>query len=188
MYKLATQRPSMATPRHKLPIRMISTVVRGYGRGSRELGIPTANLCRETLQSSVDFDDLPCGIYWGFAKVGSGRTPESETPVCKAAISIGYNPTYKNEQKTVEPHLIADPADARRNASLCGETLLRDFYGETIRLSVVGFLRNELPFEGLEKLVAAIKKDIVDSERLCDGTDAFTRAEQEWVGSSEGVV
>ena len=180
----------MAAPQHNLPIRMISSVVRGYGRGSRELGIPTANLCRETLQCSLDFDHLPCGIYWGFAKVvGNGSAaPEEETPVCKAAISIGYNPTYKNEEKTVEPHLIADPADSHRHASLCGETLLRDFYGETIRLSVVGFLRNELPFTGLEKLVEAIKHDIVDAERFCDGDDAVIRAEKEWVESNKGVV
>jgi FAD synthase len=36
--------------------------------------------------------------------------------------------------------------------------LLGDLYDQSIRLSLVEYLRPELPFEGLEKLVAAIKK------------------------------
>ena len=67
-----------------LPIRMISTVVRGFGRGSADLGIPTANL--DLAQVTVD---LPCGIYWGFARIG-------DEPTYTAALSIGYNPTYGN--------------------------------------------------------------------------------------------
>ena len=45
-----------------------------------------------------------------------------------------------------------------RHASSCGETLLEEFYDQPIRLTLVGYLRPELPFEGLEKLVAAIKQ------------------------------
>jgi FAD synthase len=54
--------------------------------------------------------------------------------------------------------LIANPVDTRRYQSSCGETLLGDLYDQSIRLSLVEYLRPELPFEGLEKLVAAIKK------------------------------
>ncbi|MGK3736774.1 MAG: FAD synthase [Bacillariaceae sp.] len=45
-----------------------------------------------------------------------------------------------------------------RHESSCGETLLGEFYDQPIRLTLVGYLRPELPFEGLEKLVAAIKQ------------------------------
>lgn len=162
-----------------LPIRMKSKVVRGFGRGSKELGIPTANLSREDCEGPA-FESLPCGIYWGFARIGNEET-------YKAAISIGYNPTYGNSVKTVEPHLIAPPNDERRHASSCRETVLRDFYDEPIRVSVVGYLRPELPFEGLEKLIEAIKNDIVNSEKMGDSSEEATVVEQAWVASEEPV-
>mmetsp|Transcript_13924 Transcript_13924/g.30229 ORF Transcript_13924/g.30229 Transcript_13924/m.30229 type:complete len:201 (+) Transcript_13924:164-766(+) len=190
----------------QLPIRIISKVVRGYGRGSKDLGIPTANVSREkeVLSCSCgDFDHLPTGIYWGFARIGEkpkNRDVASEG-VCDgmekddnlvlgkvhlAAISIGYNPTYNNEEKTVEPHLIANTGHPLRHASSTGETQFQDFYDKTIILSVVGYLRPELPFEGLEKLTAAIKKDITDAERQAGKPDPETQSEQEWVRDSSG--
>lgn len=167
----------------KLPIRMISTVVRGFGRGSSDLGIPTANLERgdSCFHSNTAFDELPTGIYWGFARIGTDPT------TYKTACSIGYNPTYGNETKTVEPHLIAPPADPKRHASSCGESVLGDFYDKPIRLSVVGYLRPELPFEGLDKLIVAIKNDIVNAEKLGEGTEPLTVKEKAWVASEEQV-
>jgi riboflavin kinase len=97
-----------------LPIRMVSKVVRGFGRGSSDLGIPTANLDRQALRmagveskdssisikkdASLCFEDLPCGIYWGFCRIGNADEPTEGTlgVVYTAAISIGYNPTYGN--------------------------------------------------------------------------------------------
>jgi FAD synthase len=189
-------------PSKVLPLRMTSVVVKGYGRGSTDLGIPTANLDREAgmygsasggNKSSSDaeaaavhtFEDLPTGIYWGFCRIGNNVGDPST--VYKTACSIGYNPYYGNKQKTVEPHMIAPPESTRRHLSSCGETLLVDFYDQPIRLSLVGYLRPELPFEGLEKLVEAIKNDIVTSERLCDGQDETTLQERAWVMSDEPV-
>jgi riboflavin kinase len=200
-----------------LPIRMVSKVVRGFGRGSSDLGIPTANLDRQGLRmagveksssnsntsnsntsntsnsissekkdASLDFEDLPCGIYWGFCRIGDDDDPAAGTGgvVYMAALSIGYNPTYGNDQKTIEPHLIAPATDPRRHVSSCGETVLQDFYDQSVRLSVVGYLRPELPFEGLEKLVVAIKNDIATAEKLGSATDdATTHQEREWVKS-----
>jgi riboflavin kinase len=176
-----------------LPIRMISTVVRGFGRGSKDLGIPTANLDRDALQSSTPFDDLPTGIYWGYARIGNSHNNEDDdgdhSTSLTAAISIGYNPTYGNAHKTVEPHLIASTRDPRRHASSTGETLLQDFYDQTCRLSVIDYLRPELPFEGLDKLVEAIKMDIVNAEQRGNdaSSDARTLAERHWVSSNETV-
>jgi len=214
---------------------MISKIVPGYGRGSRDLGIPTANISRDDLECPVSFDSLPCGIYWGFARIidsenkirkntlrQEGENQDdlktaSQSPlflnllqqVHKAAISIGYNPCYSNTCKTIEPHLIAPRIGCRndtaedemrggrwgkekddeminpfRYASSCQETLYPDMYGYTIRLSVVGFLRPELPFESLEKLIIAIKEDIRKTESLCDGRDEYILQESEWVQSS----
>ena len=48
------------TPMHP-PWRLVGTVVKGFGRGSKELGIPTANLDSSALQarSSVPFPPTP---------------------------------------------------------------------------------------------------------------------------------
>ena len=59
----------------QLPIRIVSKVVRGYGRGSKDLGIPTANISRDHLTCSIgSFDDLPTGIYWGYARIIAGES------------------------------------------------------------------------------------------------------------------
>ena len=184
----ATMTPN---PEKLLPIRIIATVVRGYGRGSKDLGIPTANLDRSTMKSSTPFDDLPTGIYWGYAKIGNDANNQNNDnhhcEIYKSAISIGYNPTYGNTEKTVEPHFIAPRHDPRRHASSTGETLLQDFYDQTCRLSVVGYLRPELPFEGLDKLVSAIKHDIQNAERHTDSNEPLPLAEQAWVQSDAAL-
>ncbi len=181
---------------HHLPIRIVSKVVRGYGRGSKDLGIPTANVSRDNLTCSIgSFDELPTGIYWGYARIiisGDGGSSEkndqevsnnkiSGGEVYTTAVSIGYNPTYNNEEKTVEPHLIAESTHPQRHASSTGETMFGDFYDTTIVLSVVGYLRPELPFEGLEKLTLAIKKDIQDACTLAKEENATNKEEREWV-------
>jgi riboflavin kinase len=214
-----------------LPIRIVSRVVRGFGRGSKDLGIPTANLacgssdaCRIVTaasstnssssgsssppSSSSTLDELPTGIYWGFCRIGNSTAaddpatpgqdsdeslsaqPTTEQSVLgvalPCAVSIGYNPTYGNDFKTIEPHLIAPKHDPRRHASSCRETLFSDFYGQPCRLSVVGYLRPELPFEGLDKLTEAIKSDIAAAEHLSQQADPRCLAEREWVeGSAE---
>ena len=55
------------------------------------------------------------------------------------------NPQFKNEKKTVEPHLLAE---------------LADFYGAELRLVVTGFLRPEAAFSSMDALIAAIHNDI----------------------------
>lgn len=175
----------------QLPIRFISKCCKGFGRGSKELGIPTANVSKEDAICTMSVDSLPTGIYWGYARIGDGDDAPSSSDGSTegnlgrtfiTAVSIGYNPTYGNEEKTIEPHLIAPTDHPKRHSSSCNETLLQDFYGEIIRLSVVGYLRPELPFEGLEKLTQAIKKDIADAERLgASSDDALAVREKDWV-------
>jgi riboflavin kinase len=205
-----------------LPIRIVSRVVRGFGRGSKDLGIPTANLAcgggsgsnsADKTQialapnsnnsarggSSPTLEDLPTGIYWGFCRIGESEgSPEEADPTTgpsvlgatlPCAVSIGYNPTYGNDAKTIEPHLIAPRDDPRRHASSCQETLYSsDFCGHPCRLSVAGYLRPELPFEGLDKLTLAIKKDIAEAEEQADSDDPRVRAERDWVASYGSVT
>ena len=148
------------------PWELRGTVVKGFGRGSKVLGIPTANLdpaalkaratrmhagrcaqcpvpnsdpwlhaaglgarvtrvpifallgtslsglaCR--LTQGTEVGDAVCGIYYGVASVGTSED------VHVTALSIGWNPVFENESKTVEPWILHDFG--------------RDFYGEELR-------------------------------------------------------
>jgi riboflavin kinase len=187
-----------STVSNQLPIRFISKCCKGFGRGSTDLGIPTANVSKDDASCTMVVDSLPTGIYWGYARIGDsgssssssgGATEGSLGRTFITAVSIGYNPTYGNEEKTIEPHLIAPTDHPKRYSSSCKETLFQDFYGETIRLSVVGYLRPELPFEGLEKLTQAIKKDIADAERLGGSLeDELAARERRWVEGTDTSV
>lgn len=57
--------------------------------GSRELGIPTANLDPESLQGQLA--EAVTGIYGGWASVGESGA------VYKMAMSIGWNPVFANK-------------------------------------------------------------------------------------------
>ncbi|WVZ23338.1 hypothetical protein V8G54_001882 [Vigna mungo] len=111
-------------------------VVKGFGRGSKVLGIPTANL------STKGYSDLlsehPAGVYFGWAGLPARG-------VFKMVMSIGWNPYFNNKEKTIEPWLLHD--------------FNEDFYGEELRLVVVGYIRPEANFPSLESLVAKIHED-----------------------------
>ncbi len=67
-------------------------VVKGFGRGSKELGIPTANYPDEVVDKLPDYFNQ--GVYYGWAQVDNG-------PVYKMVMSIGTNPYYNNQKKTM---------------------------------------------------------------------------------------
>jgi riboflavin kinase len=134
-----------ATVPREPPLRLTGTVVRGFGRGSKELGIPTANLPADAYAELIGA--TTCGIYHGWAQVDDG-------PVLKMVTSVGRNPYYANETKTVEPHILY--------------TFTGDFYGATLRLLIVGYIRPEANFSSLEALIAAIHSDI---DRARDALD-----------------
>lgn len=53
-------------PGYKLkraPVKLWGDVARGFGRGSRKLGTPTANLPPEPLEEEIA--GLPLGVYFG---------------------------------------------------------------------------------------------------------------------------
>lgn len=123
--------------------------------GSRELGIPTANLDDASLKSSLG--EAVTGIYAGFASIGSSPA------VHKTCMSIGFNPVFRNTQKTCEPWILHD--------------FEGDFYGEEIRLVVCAYIRPEADFVSIEVLrwfrgcggdpEAVIGKVCVSATSLC---------------------
>jgi riboflavin kinase/FMN adenylyltransferase len=105
-------------------------VIHGAARG-RELGVPTANLqCDDQL---VPAD----GVYAGRCAI-AGR-------IWPAAISIGTNPTFGDNPRTIEAHLIGFDGD---------------LYGQTLRLELLDWQRDQRTFAGVEILKQWIARDI----------------------------
>ena len=108
------------------PYRLQGEVVNGFGRGSSELGWPTANLDPAAFESKID--DSEEGVYVGWAQVVDSRSGPS--PVYKSLVSVGWNPAYDNEKKTVE-------------AFIC-HSFPENFYGAELRLAIVGYMRPQV--------------------------------------------
>ena len=106
------------------PIVLKAEVVHGFKRGSKELGIPTANLSMDQLGELGE--NLNTGIYFGWTHLKDSVYP--------SVTSVGWNPYYKNIKKTIEVHIL-QPLD--------------DFYDETISTVLCGYLRNETNFNNL---------------------------------------
>lgn len=105
------------------PISISGTVVKGFGRGSKELGIPTgkrkkkkknaklfrkgtnielvfiANMNEEALEEM--FTECDTGVYYGWSQVG-----EKDTTVYPMVMSLGWNPYYKNEKRSAVSHIM----------------------------------------------------------------------------------
>ncbi|KAH1066021.1 hypothetical protein J1N35_031008 [Gossypium stocksii] len=120
-------------------------VIKGFGRGSKVLGIPTANLSPKGHSSLLS--EHPSGVYFGWAGL-------STRGVYKMVMSIGWNPYFNNAEKTIEPWLLHE--------------FTEDFYGEELRLVIVGYLRPEVNFPSLESLIAKIHEDKRIAESALD--------------------
>jgi riboflavin kinase / FMN adenylyltransferase len=116
------------------------TVVRGDGRGRRELGIPTANL-------AVAGDlALPAnGVYAGHL------TEEPDGVPHPAAVSVGVNPQFHTTGLRVEAHVLDFDGD---------------LLGARVSVSFEHRLRDEAAFPTVEDLVAQIHQDIRHTRRL----------------------
>jgi riboflavin kinase len=126
------------------PLVLHAHVVHGFKRGSKELGCPTANLNMDELGKSGE--ELATGIYYGWSRL--------EGKVYPSVLSVGWNPYYKNEKKTIETHLIQE---------------MEDFYDKELSVMVMGFLRDEANFDSLEDLIDCINSDIEESKRSLSG-------------------
>lgn len=119
------------------PYEVTGEVIHGYGRGSRLLGYPTANL-------KVDNELLPAtGIYavWvGWA----GRSYEG-------VANIGVCPTFGNQEVTLEVHIL---------------DFQQDIYGERLAVEFVARLREERRFADVAALVAQIERDVAAARQV----------------------
>ena len=124
------------------PVGLRGPVARGYGRGGKKLGVPTANL-PEGLFGDV-LTQVPAGVYGAWAQLGT----ETAAPR-PAVVNVGYSPTFEgaeNAAKIAEAHLLDyDGAD---------------FYDEPLAIVLVSFQRPEMKFPDFPTLLANIRNDI----------------------------
>jgi riboflavin kinase len=154
-------------PESPFPLRLSGPVVKGFGRGSKELQIPTANIPVEGL-SVGGCSDIESGVYYGFASLDLPPASSTVPPAPKDGVfraddvalgndletsstfpmvmSIGWNPFYKNEVRSVEVHII--------------HAFKEDFYGVEMRLCVLGWIRPEFDYVSKEALIDDIRMDI----------------------------
>ncbi|KAJ9574740.1 hypothetical protein L9F63_008110, partial [Diploptera punctata] len=110
-----------------LPYFACGKIVKGFGRGSRQLGIPTANFPQEVVDALPD--EIEMGVYYGWAQVESG-------PVYKMVMSVGWNPYYNNVKRSMETHIL--------------NKFSEDFYGQQLKICMAGYIRPEENFENLD--------------------------------------
>merc|ERR1712122_305517 len=83
----------------------------------------------------------------GWAQVNNG-------PVYKMVMSIGTNPYFNNEKRTMETFII--------------HKFSEDFYGSNLKTIIIGFIRPMTSYTNLDELVKAIKDDISKAESLLE--------------------
>ena len=120
-------------------------VVHGFGRGSKLLGFPTANL--NIIDSNVSlFSSLAEGIYYGYATLYNIKY--------KAVMSVGLNPTFNTVKKTFEVYLIEYTGD--------------DFYGDHLTVNIVDFIRESIKCKDIEELKEWIRRDVEIAKNKLD--------------------
>ncbi len=112
--------------------RIRGTVCHGFKRG-RTLGFPTANL-------SEDVE----GVYAGWVVRAVPGTQSAE--FLPAAISVGTNPQFNGEERTVEAHVLG-----RSDLNL---------YGERIAVTFVSRIRPMMSFDSLDGLLTQMDDDL----------------------------
>jgi riboflavin kinase len=142
-------------------IQLRGQVDMGYGRGGKKLGFPTANLPASLFQEALH--DVDTGVYFGYAVIEANKRNDTDSTlgrniIHKAVVNVGYSPTFagqENKEKIVESHLIFSDS-------------IPDFYGETMKLQLHGFLRSEMKFPNFGALIQQIRADVVDAQYVLD--------------------
>ncbi|HEY2190959.1 MAG TPA: bifunctional riboflavin kinase/FAD synthetase [Actinomycetospora sp.] len=124
------------------PHRVEGVVVRGDQRG-RELGYPTANVAA-TEHAAIPAD----GVYAGwFVRPG----PDGGEQRLPTAVSVGTNPTFSGQVRTVEAFVL-DHSE--------------DFYGQRVGVDFVGRVRGMTRFDSIDELVVAMDGDVATTREL----------------------
>ena len=115
-------------------------VIHGEKRG-RDLGFPTANIRL----------DNNCGLKHGIYAVRVGRGQGKDQARFDGVASFGRRPTFDNGAPLLEVFLF---------------DFNGDLYGATLDVAFIGFIREELKFDGAEALVARMNDDSARARAL----------------------
>ncbi len=118
------------------PYSIAGVVAKGDGRGSG-LGFPTANIYPKNEIM------LKNGVYAAYVFLKGKKY--------KAAVNVGFNPTFKGKDKHIEAFLI---------------NFDKDIYGQKIEIEFMQFVRSEQRFKRVEDLIAQIGKDVKQIETI----------------------
>lgn len=121
------------------PYRLVGTVEHGEKRG-RTLGFPTANLnAGQSVLAPAD------GVYAGWlVRDVPGHSQAQE--FLPAAISVGTNPQFDGQQRTVEAHVL-------------GRSDL-DLYGQQVAVVFTKHLRPMMRFDSVDQLLDQMDEDL----------------------------
>lgn len=140
------------------PFVVSGAVQRGFGRGSRDLGTPTANLPGTLLKDVAKADRD--GVYLGY-----GCVPGVSKTIVKMVANLGRNITYDDvTERVFEAYLMTD-------------IFPEEFYGEEMKLCIIGFMRPEWKFNSIEQLIEHINNDVAVAKKALDLPQAQTHAE-----------
>lgn len=102
----------------------------------------------------------------------SSTSSDNTTTVYPTVLSIGFNPYYKNTQRSIEIHIL--------------HNFDQDFYGATLSLVILGFIRPEYDYVSKEALVEDIREDIRVAKRSLE-REAYGRWKgDEWLRGGGG--
>jgi len=124
------------------PYLVRGVVATGAQRG-RSIGFPTANL--EGMEVLPPGD----GVYAVHVWLGDRRFP--------GAANVGPNPTFGENTKKMEVHLIG---------------FTGDLYGQTLVVEFMERLREVREFSKVDDLIQQLKRDVEDARRLIGGGNA----------------
>lgn len=156
-------------------------VIRGFGRGSRELGCPTANV------DGANQLELPTGIYCGLVQLVIGDKDEIQeepdqpeaykeillklpfvSPLRGMVCSFGYNPQYGNKERSLEVHIL--------------DNFQFNFYGAELRVLICKKMRDEEKYNSLDELKQAISNDIKNATLEVSNYDQYMVDKRYFIG------
>lgn len=139
-----------ATAMLSAPWFVTGEVIHGEKRG-RDLGYPTANIRL----------DANCGLKHGIYAVRVGRGQGKDQERLDGVASFGRRPTFDNGAPLLEIFLF---------------DFKGDLYGQELDCAFIGFIREELKFDGIEALIRQMDQDSVQARRLlATAPDAFPK-------------
>ena len=134
------------------PFRADGVVVRGEQRG-RGLGYPTANLDLSAAAPSASASAVPAdGVYAGrVLRLAPDGSEAGATVLGVGAVSVGTNPTFDGQHRTVEAFILDFDAD---------------LYGDVLGVEFAHRLRGMKRFDSVAELIVQMRADVARAREL----------------------